>query len=318
MSLHLSLRSQSVSNANQGSPYVGRISEEPLPLPSKSTAQSTVTCIYQANVAGYWRNVSVLWCKNLMSHTLNLKIDSTKGDFSYTCKIDVKPWYFWNKKGYKSFEVDGKQVEVYWDLRSARFTGGSAEPSSDYYVALVSGEEVVLLMGDHNYKKKVYKRMKMKPGIAEALLLVKRESVFAKKSFATKARFDEKRKENDIVVESSTYGNKEPEMWISIDGIVLIHVKNLQWNFRGNQTVMVNNQPVQVYWDVHDWLFSVPGSGPGLFIFKPGPVEAENEKEERGAEGCESDDGSCASGYYSTLSYAPVESCLVLCAYKLE
>ncbi|TKY47870.1 kinesin heavy chain [Spatholobus suberectus] len=122
MAFHLSFRSQSVSNSIQGSSLVERISEEPLPLPSKS-AQSTVTCIYQAHVAGYWRNVSVLWCKNLMNHyhTLNLKVDSTRGDFSYTCKIDVKPWYFWNKKGYKSFEVDGHQVEVYWDLRSARF-----------------------------------------------------------------------------------------------------------------------------------------------------------------------------------------------------
>ncbi|QCD79095.1 uncharacterized protein LOC114186758 [Vigna unguiculata] len=315
MAFHLTFRSQSVPNPGQGAPLVERISEEPLALPNKS-AQSTVTCIYQANVAGCWRNVSVLWCKNLMNHTLNLKVDSTGGEFSYTCKIDVKPWYFWNKKGYKSFEVDGHQVEVYWDLRSARFSGGAPEPVSDYYVAMVSEEEVALLLGD--YKKKAYKRMKMRPSIVEAMLLVKRESVFAKKSFATKAKFDEKRKESDIVVESSTFGSKEPEMWISIDGIVLIHVKNLQWKFRGNQTVMVNKQPVQVFWDVHDWLFSVPGSGPGLFIFKPGPVEAETERDERLNEGCDSDNGSCASGYYSTLSYAPSESCLVLYAYKLD
>ncbi|KAG4906845.1 hypothetical protein AAZX31_20G054100 [Glycine max] len=315
MPFQLTFKSQPVSNSIQGSSLVERVSEELLPFPSKSS-QSTVTFIYQANVAGYSRHVSVLWCKNLMNHTLNLKVDSTRGDFSYTCKIQVKPWYFWNKKGYKSFEVDGHQVEVYWDLRSARFVGSSPEPGSDYYLAMVSDEEVVLLLGDQ--KKKAYKRMKMRPSIVEALLLVKRESVFAKKSFATKARFDEKRKENDIVVESSTFGNKEPEMWISIDGIVLIHVKNLQWNFRGNQTVMVNKQPVQVFWDVHDWLFSVPGSGPGLFIFKAGPVEVESEKEERVNEGCDSDNGSCASGYYSTLSYAPSESCLVLYAYKLE
>ncbi|XP_061355362.1 uncharacterized protein LOC133299884 [Gastrolobium bilobum] len=312
MALHLSFRSPSVSNSYQGSPLVERISEEPLPLPNK-TAQSTVTCIYQANVAGHWRNISVLWCKNLMNHTLNLKVDSIRGEFQYTCKIDVKPWYFWNKKGYKSFEVDGHPVEVYWDLRSAKFSG-SPEPSSDYYVALVSDEEVVLLLGD--YRKKAYKRMKMRPTLIEAVLLVKRENVFAKKSFSTRARFDEKRKESDIVVESSTIGQKEPEMWISIDGIVLIHVKNLQWKFRGNQTVMVNKQPVQVFWDVHDWLFSFPGSGPGLFIFKAGPAEAENEKEDRVFEGCDSDDGS--SGYYSTRSYASFESSLVLCAYKLE
>ncbi|XP_004502142.1 uncharacterized protein [Cicer arietinum] len=316
MAFHLAFRSQSVSNTNQGSPLTERVTEEPLPI---KTAQSTVTCIYQTNIAGHWRNVTVLWCKNLMNHTLNLKVDSTRGEnnnninqFHYNCKIEVKPWYFWNKKGYKSFEVDGQHVDVYWDLRSAKFCGSSPEPCSDYYVALVSDEDVVLLLGD--YKKKAYKRLKMRPAIVEATLLVKRENVFAKKSFSTKAKFDEKRKESDIVVESSTAANnKDPEMWISIDGIVLIHVKNLQWKFRGNQTVMVNKQPVQVFWDVHDWLFSVSGSGPGLFIFKPGPTEVESDKE-----GCESDDGSTTSGYYSTKSYTPFESCLVLCAYKLE
>ncbi|KAE9605154.1 hypothetical protein Lalb_Chr10g0094251 [Lupinus albus] len=297
---------------NQESSLVERISEEP--FPSKTT-QSTVTCIYQAIVAGKWRNLTVLWCKNLMNHTLQLNVDSTGGEFNQTCKIDVKPWYFWNKKRYKSFEVDGHLVEVYWDLRMAKFSGGSPEPSSDYYVALVSEEEVVLLLGD--YKKKAYKRMKMSPGIVEAMLLVKRENVFAKKSFSTKAKFDEKRKESDIVVESSTNGSKEPEMWISIDGIVLIHIKNLQWKFRGNQTVMVNKQPLQVFWDVHDWLFSESGSGLGLFIFKPGSKEAESEKEDKRYEGSDSDDGS--SGYYSSRSYAPpFESCLVLYAYKLE
>jgi hypothetical protein len=184
-------------------------------------------------------------------------------------------------------------------------------------VTIVCDEEVVLLLGD--YKKKAYKRMKMRPTIVEATLLVKRENVFGKKSFSIKAKFDEKRKESDIVVESSTVGNKDPEMWISIDGIVLIHVKNLQWKFRGNQTVMVNKQPVQVFYDVHDWLFSVSGSGPGpgVFIFKPGSTEVEND--DKGVEGCESDDGSSAtSGYYSTKGYTPFESCLVLCAYKLE
>ncbi|GAU18566.1 hypothetical protein TSUD_325580 [Trifolium subterraneum] len=298
----------------QATPLPPRISEEPLPT---KTAQSTVTCIYQASIANQWRNIYVLWCKSLINHTLNLKIDSIRGEqFHHSIKIEVKPWFHWNKKGCKSFEVDGNHIDVYWDLRSAKFTGGCPEPCSDYYVTLVCDEEVVLLLGD--YKKKAYKRMKMRPTLVEATLLVKRENVFAKKSFSIKAKFDEKRKESDIVVESSTVGNKDPEMWISIDGIVLIHVKNLQWKFRGNQTVVVNKQPVQVFYDVHDWLFSGSGSGPGVFIFKPGPTEVENDREEKSVEGCESDDGSATSGYYSTKSYTPFESCLVLCAYKLE
>lgn len=305
-----SFRSQSVSA--QGSSYLPEKTTEE-PLPSK-VAQSTVTCFYQANVAGFWRNVNVLWCKNLMNHSLHITVDNVEGDSHYSCKIDVKPWHFWSKKGYKTFEVEGNQVEVYWDLRSAKFSG-SPEPCSDYYVALVSDEEVVLLLGD--YKKKAYKRTKSRPALVDAMLLIKKENVFAKKSFSTKARFDEKRKESDIVVDSSTGGSNDPEMWISIDGIVLIHVKNLQWKFRGNQTVLVNKQPIQVFWDVHDWLFSGSGSGPGLFIFKPGPPEAENEKDGSAVQGCESDGGSSV-GYYSSLNIATFEFCLVLYAYKIE
>lgn len=299
---------------SSSSPIVDRITDEP-PVPSKS-AQSTVTSVYQAYLVGYWRNVSITWCKNYMNHSLHLTVDSLGGEIHYNCRIDIKPWHFWSKKGYKSFVVDGQQVEVYWDLRSAKFSG-SPEPSSDYYVALVSEEEVVLLLGD--YKKKAYKRTKAKPALVGAILVSKKENVFAKKSFSTKASFDERGKESDIVVESSTCGqNKDPEMWVSIDGIVLIHVRNLQWKFRGNQTIVVNKQPVQVLWDVHDWLFSDNGSGgAGLFIFKPGPFEPESDRESSGCglDGGESDD---SSGYYSTRSIANFDFCLVLCAYKIE
>jgi hypothetical protein len=303
-------RSQSVST--QGSYNLSEKTTEE-PVPSK-VAQSTVTCFYQTNVAGFWRNVTILWCKNLMNHSLHITVDSVGGDSQFSCKIDVKPWNFWSRKGYKTFEVEGNQVEVYWDLRCPKFTG-SPEPTSDYYVALVSDEEVVLLLGD--YKKKAYKRTKSRPALVDARLLVKKENVFAKKSFTTKAKFDEMRKENEIVIDSLTGSNtNDPEMWISIDGIVLLHVKNLQWKFRGNQTVMVDKQPVQVFWDVHDWLFSGSGAGPGLFIFKPGPVEAESEKEGGAVEGSESDDGSVP--YSSSLSSATFEFCLVLYAYKIE
>lgn len=129
----------------------------------------------------------------------------------------------WSKKGYKTFEVEGNQVEVYWDLRNAKFTG-SPEPSSDYYVALVSDEQLVLLLGD--YKKKAYKIQACT--CRGNVTCEERKPFWGKKSFFTKVRFDEKRKENEIVVDSLT-GNStnDPEMWISIDGIVWIHVKNL-------------------------------------------------------------------------------------------
>ncbi|KAJ0051403.1 uncharacterized protein LOC116120053 [Pistacia vera] len=298
------MRAYSVANP----PLAEKITEDPV---TNKTAQSTVTCGYQTHIAGYLRNVTVLWCRNLMNHSLSIMVNSLEGDYHYSCKIDLKPWHFWSKKGYKSIDVEGNLVEIYWDLRSAKFSGGP-EPYADYYVALVWEEEVVLLLGD--YKKKAYKRTKSRPAIVEAIQFYKKENVFAKKSFATRAKFDDKKREHDIVVESSTNGPKDPEMWISIDGIVLIQVKNLQWKFRGNQTVLVDKQPVQVFWDVHDWLFSSPGTGHGLFIFKPSAPEVESEGS---SQGCDSDNSN-GSRYHSTKSSTASEFCLFLYAWKIE
>ncbi|XLR07732.1 hypothetical protein S83_035670 [Arachis hypogaea] len=57
-------------------------------------------------------------------------------------------------------------------------------------------------------------------------------------------------------------------MEIRIDGHLVIHVKHLQWKFRGNESIHLSKMRVEVYWDVHDWLFS-PGLKHALFIFKP-------------------------------------------------
>ncbi|KAI6673448.1 hypothetical protein NL676_001354 [Syzygium grande] len=257
---------RATSLPSKSPPLAERITDDPVTI---KTAQSTVTLAYQANIAGYWHNVTIIWCKNLMNHSLSITVDSLEGDFHYTCKIDLKPWHFWSKKGYKSFEVESNRVDVYWDLRSAKFSG-SPEPCTDYYVALVSDEE---------------------------------ENVFGRKTFATRAKFDERTKEHEITVESTSFGHKEPEMWINIDGVAVIHVRNLDWKFRGNQNILVNKKPVQVFWDVHDWMFKSPGTGHGLFIFKPGLVEAESDRDgsSRGA----NSDSSTASKYYSTRTARP-------------
>ncbi|CAM8985327.1 hypothetical protein QQ045_009468 [Rhodiola kirilowii] len=275
------------------------------PPETQKASQSIVSCLYRASIAAFWRNVTVMWSKNLMNYSMSVVVDGNRTDAAqYTCKIDLKPWHFWSKKGFKSFDVEGAEVEVFWDLRSAKFST-SPEPISDYYVALVSDGEVVLLLGD--MKKKVFKRTKSRPALVDAVLCQKTEHVFAKKTFSTRAVLDQKQqKVYDIVVESSTIGLKDPEMWISIDGVVLIHVKNLQWKFRGNQTVVVNKQSIQVFWDVHDWLFVSPGHGHGMFIFKP--IDADNE----------SDMDDSDSNYHSAIAKPSPDYCLFLYAWKIE
>ncbi|KAK6125127.1 hypothetical protein DH2020_041140 [Rehmannia glutinosa] len=205
-------------------------------------------------------------------------------DQAYTCKIDLKPWHFWAKKGYKSLVVDGNQMDAYWDLRSAKFSGGSPEPCSDFYVALVSEEEIVLLLGD--WKKKAYKRTKSRPALVDALMFYKKEHVFGKKSFSIRAKFDQKKREHDIVVESSTVGPREPEIRYKCSG------------------------------DVHAWLFCAPGSSHGLFIFKPGEADSDVEDDDN-----RGDDSDCSgpSKYYSTQSYSKASQfCLFLYAWKIE
>ncbi|XP_052178388.1 uncharacterized protein LOC127792086 [Diospyros lotus] len=306
-----SSRARSLSLSHN--PLGQKVADEPV---TPKNAQSSVTCIYVTHIGGYWHNVTVLWSKNLMNYSFTISVDSMGSDYNYSCKVDLKPWHFWSKKGYKSFDVDGNEVKVYWDLQAAKFSGGP-EPSSDFYVALVSEEEVVLLLGD--YKKKAYKRTKSRPALVEAKLFYKKEHVFNKKSFSTRAKFDQTVKEHEIVVESATSGPRDPEMWISIDGIVVIHIRNLQWKFRGNQTVLVNKLPIQVYWDVHAWLFCTPGSGHGLFIFKPGAPEPDGDKEENSQSDSESDNSSSNSGYYSVVSHSKDSHfCLFLYAWKLE
>ncbi|XP_022853990.1 uncharacterized protein LOC111375404 [Olea europaea var. sylvestris] len=310
MAYRINMRANSLSSSQP--PLAQKLTNDPV---TQKTASNTVTCFYQTHIGGYWRYVTVLWSKDLSTHFLSISVATMESDYHQTCKIDLKPWQFWAKKGCKTFQVDGNQLDVYWDFRSAKYSG-SPEPCSDFYVALVSDEEMALLLGD--YTEKAYKRTKSEAALVDAMLVYKEEHVFGKKSFSTRAKFDHRKKEHDIVVESSTSGPREPEMWISIDGIVLIHIRNLQWKFRGNQTILVNKQPVQVFWDVYAWLFCVPGSNHALFIFKPGAPEVESDKDESFSHG----DGSDCSGdskYYSTISYSQASRfCLFLYAWKIE
>lgn len=282
---------------------------------NEGVSQSTVKCMYRAQIAGFWRGVTVLWSKNLMNYSLSISVESMLSDRVSTFKIELKSWHFWGKKGYKRFEADGSKLEVFWDLRSAKFLG-SPEPCSDYYVALVSQDEAVLLLGDN--PEKAYKKVKVRPPLVESVMIYKKEHVFSKKLFSTRAKLDQRKRAYDITVECSTSGPREPEMWISIDGNVKIHVTNLQWKFRGNQTVMIDKQPIQVFWDVHAWLFCAPASSYSLFIFKPG-VQQEEDSDTGNETGDEESNYSGPSKYYSI--HSPVKASpffLFMYAWKIE
>ncbi|KAG2678734.1 hypothetical protein I3760_11G017300 [Carya illinoinensis] len=243
------------------------------------SGQSVFLSIYRTKIADQCCLITITWCKNLLLHGLSISVQGPDGESQYTCKVELKPWYFWRKQGSKRFIVESKVVDVFWDLKAAKFNG-ETEPNSDYYVAVVCDEEVVLLLGD--LKKDAYKKTGCRPALIDPILVSKKEHIFGKKKISTRVKFQEKSSFHEISIEcknSSAGGGNiisngnpftgiEPEMEIRIDGLLVIHVKHLHWKFRGNESIHINKMRVEVYWDVHDWLFS-PGLRHALFIFKP-------------------------------------------------
>uniref|UniRef100_A0A0C9RMI9 TSA: Wollemia nobilis Ref_Wollemi_Transcript_10747_2254 transcribed RNA sequence n=1 Tax=Wollemia nobilis TaxID=56998 RepID=A0A0C9RMI9_9CONI len=277
-------------------------------------AQNLVTCMYQTKLAGHCRLLTVTWCKNATGQGLSVSVDDPLDQS--VCKIDLKPWCFWKKQGSKGFEVNGTKVHVCWDLCSAKFCG--PEPQECYYVAVVCEEELILLLGD--MKKEAFRKTKARPSIIEATLVSRKEHVFGKKYFTTRTRLDEAQSQpHEISIECQTTGPRDPEMSIKIDGKVVVNVKRLLWKFRGNQTINLSGVPVQVFWDVHDWLFN-PGFGHALFIFKricSSPAPEKSTAQDSSSNDASMKFTSCANAEDRNLGNSSAY-CLLLYAWKLN
>ncbi|KAG8378768.1 hypothetical protein BUALT_Bualt07G0019400 [Buddleja alternifolia] len=253
-----------------------KLSDDPSAI--SRSGQNVFMSVYRTKIADQRRLITVTWCKNMLLHGLSVSVEGSEGESHYTCKVELKPWYFWKKQGSKRISVDGKAVDIFWDFKVAKFNG-EIEPGSDYYVAVVCDGEVVLLLG--NLRKEAYRKTGCRPALIDPILVSRKEHIFGKKRFVTRVKFHDKGSFHEISIECKnrsssnsrgSFGNSsnvvEPEMEISIDGHLVIHVKHLQWKFRGNESIHLNRARIEVYYDVHDWLFN-PGLRHALFIFKP-------------------------------------------------
>ncbi|XP_051133608.1 uncharacterized protein LOC127253202 [Andrographis paniculata] len=255
-----------------------------------------VTCIHQVRVEEIFCHVTVTWAKTMISHTLYITVENPTGGSAttstatgagneeeenhYTCKIDLKTWQFWGKKGLKTFRVAEKRFDVFWDLRAAKFSS-RPEPDSSYYVAMVSSGEMVLLLGDQ--RDEAVKRTKSRICLEGTMLVHKKEIVYAKKCFCTKMALG-RNGEHSIMIEASLTGPCDPEMWIVVDGRESIRVPNLHWRFRGNDTIIIDEIPVQILWDVHGWLYNNGSNdGVGIFAFRRVPEDEGNGSSEEEA-----------------------------------
>jgi hypothetical protein len=229
---------------------------------ARSSQNNMVSCVYQCRIRGRLCPITVNWSKNLVGQLL------TVGIHDCVCKVDVKPWVFSKKKGCKSLEAFSAKIDVFWDLSSAKF-GSGPEPLDGFYVGVVVDRQMVLLLGD--MRKEAFKKTNAVPlpcNSNAAVLVAKKENVFGKKLYATKAVFCDNGQIHDLVIEcDTTSGVSDPCLIIRIDSKIVMQVKRLRWKFRGNHTILVDGLEVEVFWDVHNWLFGT-SLADAVFMFR--------------------------------------------------
>ncbi|CAL8995867.1 unnamed protein product [Prunus brigantina] len=241
-------------------------SPPPPPSPPISGHPNLTTCLYHTDLALF----SLTWSRsflgrslhlNLLHHSFDSPLPSSLSSASPpSFHLHIKPFIFWKKHGSKRLSPN---TRIFWDLSRARF-GSGPEPQSVFYIAVVVDDEMTLLVGD--LTREAYAKTRAHKAQTPQIPILKREHVVAKKIYTTKARFGGKLREIQI---DCGYGNDLSRLCFSVDGQRVLQIKRLKWKFRGNERIEVDGAPLQISWDVYNWLFeSDSDDGHAVFMFR--------------------------------------------------
>jgi hypothetical protein len=143
-----------------------------------------------------------------------------------------------------------------------------------HYIAIVVDGEIAHLVGDCT--KEAYAKTKAQKPKSSQVLVLKREHVFANKIYTTRARIGGKTREIQI---DCGY-NDDTRLCFFIDNKKVLQIKRIKWKFRGNEKIEVDGVPVQISWDVYNWLFEKDNDDVrAVFMFRFEEDEEEKEKE---------------------------------------
>ncbi|CAK8568571.1 unnamed protein product [Lathyrus sativus] len=252
----------------------------PPPPPPHSTNPNLATYLYQTDIG----LVSLTWSRSILGRSLHVQLhhhpfDSPPNPSSSSFHLHIKPFVFWKKHGTKKLSAN---THLFWNLSKAKF-GSGPEPNSGFYVAVVVDNEMTLLVGDSNkdaYAKSKSKSKEPKNNHSQYLVM-KREHVYANKIYNTRARFGGKMR--DIQIDCG--GRDHSKLCFSVDGEKVLQIKRLKWKFRGNERVEISGVPVQISWDVYNWLFVKDNSeGHAIFMFKFEEDEEEQHQQHQSKE----------------------------------
>ncbi|GAB2284948.1 hypothetical protein Dimus_019403 [Dionaea muscipula] len=296
-----------------------RPSLPPPPRPAAAAANPNLTTsLYHTHLGLF----ILTWSTNLFGRSLRLHLlpDHHPSDHSLipslhssspSFHLSLKPFFFWNKSGSRPLPSSPgphhQRVTIFWDLTRAKF-GSGPEPESGFYIAVVADGEMTLLVGDS--EKAAYLKTKAKPGRRKnQALVVRREHVFGSRFYSTKTNFGDKMREISIECNPNS---DDPKLCIGFDRQRVLQVKHLKWKFRGNERIEVDGHPIQLSWDVYNWLFEDENDeGYALFTFrfeKKALFEEEDEEEDAIAE-AQGRRGSGSGTYLSQRMFWSNDSC---------
>ncbi|KAK4755862.1 hypothetical protein SAY87_009619 [Trapa incisa] len=230
------------------------------PPPPSSDSTNLTTCLYHTHMGIF----SLTWSGSLLGRSLHLRhhhhgstasppppslpsspiSSSSSSDLSF--HLHIKPFMFWKKHGSKKLAPNTK---IFWDLSRAKFRSGRPEPVSGFYIAVVEDGMMALQVGD--LVKEAYSKTKSNKPMKPQIAFLRRDHLYGSRAYSTTARIGGQTRE--ISIECSLNG--DGRLWFSVDRNRILQVKRLKWKFRGNERVVVDGIPINISWDVYNWMF---------------------------------------------------------------
>ncbi|KAK9293279.1 hypothetical protein L1049_021271 [Liquidambar formosana] len=241
-------------------------------LTSSSTPmpQNLITCVYQTQLCNTPTYLTLTWSKTLFSHSLTIFAADA---FSITISLSPSTFsFFRTRPGSKSISLTHhhyQRIKLHWDFTRAEFNHNSAEPESCFYIAISCNAKLEFFLGD--LREELTRRaglFRLFHHSAEPTLLSRREHVFGRRSYVSRAQFLGSK--HEIGIECSGGVLK-----VIVDGVISLVVKRLAWKFRGNERIIVGGVEVEFYWDVFNWVNNCGtnnGNGHGVFVFQVGDI----------------------------------------------
>ena len=222
---------------------------QPNTVSSNNTAnhqvpQNLITCIYQTHLCNSPTYLTLTWSKTLFSHSLTIYATDS---FSITISLNPSTFsFFKSRPGTKSIYLTHhhyQRIKLYWDFTRAEFTRNSAEPDSGFYVAISCNAKLEFFLGDLHDELTRRSGLALTRQLSEPTLLSRREHVFGRRNYVSRAQF--LRTKHEIGIECSGGVLK-----VKVYGEIRLVVKRLTWKFRGNEKIYVGGIEVEFFWDV--------------------------------------------------------------------